>query len=82
MNARSVCNKFSVIEVITIALIPDVVVIAESWLTPEEEMFQNIDYYNSFNISRKKKGGEEGVLVKEKYTARKMSRLNENWFIP
>ncbi|KAL3275077.1 hypothetical protein HHI36_019849 [Cryptolaemus montrouzieri] len=75
-NAQSIRNKSVVflLEVIK----QDAKVVAENWLESGEECFFEFRGYNSLYASRPKQGGGAGIIVKENYEFREMSRLQEN----
>ena len=64
LNARSIKNKMDEIENIIKKIDAHIVAITETWTDIGDEIFYNIDGYQSYFVSRRKIGGGVCLLVK------------------
>lgn len=71
INSQSIRNKWEEISILIVqANMPDVIVVVETWLCPDEEKYYNLPGYNGYFCSRPyKKGGGIVIYLKQCYSA-------------
>lgn len=65
LNARSLKNKMDELEVVTHDHEIDVLVVTETWMKKEEEIFYNLTNFEAVYCSRNKRGGGTAIFVRK-----------------
>lgn len=68
LNARSLVHKWNLCEMLTstLPIIPEIIVVTETWLLPGEGQFYNLENYTSFHSTRDdvNRGGGVAIFIR------------------